>query len=292
MFRSPVLLTRVALASLIANALIVVTGGAVRLTGSGLGCDTWPQCTDGSYTPTRELGVHGLIEFGNRTLIGVVGPLAIAALVLALLHKRRALTVPATLVVAGVGAQGLLGGLTVHTTLNPWVVASHFLLSIVAIVPAFALWFRTRHPERVAAWIVAGPLRGLVWALCVTSAAVLVLGTVVTGSGPHAGDAKAARTGFDPEAMAQLHTDAVFLLLGLTLALWLALKATGAPGRAVGVLLVVELAQGVIGFVQYFTHLPVVLVGAHMAGACAVWIATLAVWHDLRTPGAAIPAVD
>ncbi|WP_412542370.1 COX15/CtaA family protein [Longispora sp. K20-0274] len=282
MFRSPVLLTRVALASLIANALIVVTGGAVRLTGSGLGCDTWPQCTDGSYTPTRELGVHGLIEFGNRTLIGVVGPLAIAALVLAVLHRRRELIVPGALVVAAVGAQAVVGGVTVRMTLNPWIVASHFLLSMVALVPAYTLYARIGK-DKPAAWVVPGPLRALVWALCGTSAAVLLLGTVVSGSGPHAGDVKAARTGFDPESVAQLHTDAVFLLVGLTLALWLALKATNAPTRAVGILFVVELAQGIIGFVQYFTHLPVILVGAHMAGACAVWIATLAVWHQLRT---------
>ncbi|MBA3488437.1 MAG: COX15/CtaA family protein, partial [Longispora sp.] len=223
MFRSIALLRRVALASLVANALIVVTGSAVRLTGSGLGCPTWPRCTADSYTTTREMGLHGVIEFGNRTLTGLVGILALAALVLAIFHKRRAFTVPATLVLVGIPAQAVLGGITVLTDLNPWVVGCHFLVSMAVIVAAYTLWARVSHVSHgieEAAPIVTGPLRALVGVTCVTGAVTIMLGTVVTGSGPHAGDADARRNGLDPESIAQLHTDAVFLFLGLSLALW------------------------------------------------------------------------
>ncbi len=277
-----------AFAGLVAHALIVVTGGAVRLTGSGLGCPTWPQCVDGSYVPTAEMGIHGVIEFTNRTLTGVIGFIVGAALVLAWLTKRRELTVPALLSVLGVPAQAVVGGMTVLTNLNPWVVGCHFLASMAALVAAYTLWIRIDRPAGPPVWAVRPPVRALTWLTMVTSGAVIVAGTVVTGSGPHAGDADAKRNGLDPGAFAQLHTDLVFLLLGLSVALWLTLKAVGARSKVAGVFVLVLLGQGLIGFVQYFTHLPVVLVAAHMAGACVVWIATLAVWHDLR-PRTALP---
>lgn len=279
-----VLLRRTALASLAANVGIVITGGAVRLTGSGLGCPTWPRCVDESYVPTRALGYHGVIEFSNRTLTGVVGVLAVAGLALALLPRWRSRrrVVRAALVVAGIPAQAIMGEFVVLSHLNPWLVAGHFLISIAVIALAYLLWLSTVESPGPREPLVARPLRGLTRLLATVSGAVIVAGTVVTGSGPHAGDAHARRTGLDPQAVAQLHTDLVMLLIGLSVALWFGLRATKAPAgpvRAAAILIGIELAQGVIGFTQYFTHLPAILVGLHMAGACAVWLATL---HTLR----------
>jgi heme a synthase len=280
------LLRRLALASLVANVGIVVTGGAVRLTGSGLGCPTWPQCTNDSYVPKEQLGVHGAIEFTNRTLTGVLAAVAVACLVVALVHRPRdkATVRLAALVLAGIPAQAVLGGITVLTDLNPWVVGCHFLLSMAVIAAAYRLWLRTRQPAVIEP--VPAALRGLAWLLTAVSAAVLAIGTVVTGSGPHAGDAGARRTGLDPAEVAQLHADLVFALIGLSVALWFALRAVpaAASARATLVLIGIELAQGVIGFVQYATHLPVLAVGLHMLGACLVWIATLAVLDSVGSP--------
>jgi heme a synthase len=292
----PATLRRLAFASVIVNVVIVVTGGLVRLTDSGLGCPTWPRCTDNSYVPTGAMGIHGAIEFGNRTLISIVGGVAVAGLIVAWRQRKRlrAALLPAFLVFLGVAVQGVVGGITVHLALNPYSVALHFLLSMAMLALAHTFWTRTREQslDHCASWAAPSALRTLAVVLTVISGTVLVLGTVVTGSGPHAGDAKAARTGFDPQAMAQLHSDAVFLLVGCSVALWLATRALGAPpsvGHAALLLVVVELAQGVIGFVQYFTGLPVAAVAAHMLGACLVWLATLSTLAAVRgfTPAAA-----
>jgi heme a synthase len=282
---SPVLLSRLALASLVANIGIVVTGGAVRLTGSGLGCPTWPRCTDTSYVATREMGVHGVIEFGNRTLTGVVGVLAVACLVAALFQRPRqkSRVLWAVLALAGIPAQAVIGGITVLTKLNPWVVGFHFLASMAVIAATYQLWMRSA--DRPAVPAPPRPLTALVRLTVAAAAAVLVVGTIVTGSGPHAGDAHARRTGLDPQEISQLHADLVFLLLGLSVALWYALRAVDAPAaarRATAWLIGVELAQGVVGFVQYFTHLPVLAVALHMLGASLVWVAALAVLETTR----------
>ncbi len=281
------LLRPLALASLIANAALVVTGAAVRLTGSGLGCPTWPRCTEESYTTTAAMGVHGAIEFGNRLLTFVLAAIALACLVAAVLAKprRRSLILLALAVALGIPGQGVVGGITVLTDLNPWVVGLHFLLSMALIAGAYALWKRAAEGDGPPQSLVPGPLRTLARLMALVSAAVIVLGVVVTGSGPHAGDENAKRNGLDPATVSQAHADLVFLLIGLSVALWFALRAVGAPPaavRAAGVLVLVELAQGVIGFVQYFTDLPVLLVGAHMLGATLVWIATLAALRSLR----------
>ena len=283
---------RLALASLVGNVGIVITGGAVRLTGSGLGCPTWPRCTSRSYVTTTEMGVHGVVEFSNRMLTFVVGLLAAACVAAALAQRPRrgALTRLSLLVLAGIPAQAVIGGITVLTDLNPWVVSCHFLASIAVLAAAYALWQRSREGDAPPAPVVPGPLRGLLGSIVAASAAVIVVGAVVTGSGPHAGDAKARRTGLDLVQITQLHADLVFLLIGLSVAAWFALRAVGAPPpavRAAAVLLAVEAAQAVIGFVQYFTHLPVLAVGLHMAGACAVWVAALALWYASRERGAA-----
>lgn len=278
---TPLVLRRLALASLVANVGIVITGGAVRLTGSGLGCPTWPKCTDTSYAVTPEMGGHGLIEFGNRLLGGLVGLIAIAVLVVAVRVARTGgprVVGLAALTLAGVLGQGVLGGITVLTQLNPWTVAGHFLVSMAVIAAAHALWRRTGY-RKPSGWAAPGPVIWLVRAVTGAAAAVLVAGTVVTGSGPHAGDPDTPRMGYDAQTVAQFHADLVFLLLGLTIGCWLALRAAGAPAaavRAAAVLLGVELAQGLIGFVQYALHLPVPAVALHMAGACAVWLGVLA----------------
>jgi cytochrome c oxidase assembly protein subunit 15 len=284
-----------ALASLIANVGLVVTGAAVRLTGSGLGCPTWPKCTDGSYTTTAEMGVHGAIEFGNRMLTFVLGILAVACVLATIVNRprRRSTLWLSVAVLLYIPLQGVLGGITVLTDLNPWVVGLHFLASIVLIAFTYALWRRAGETDDPSQPVVPGPLRALARLTAVASAAVICVGVVVTGSGPHAGDQLAKRTGLDPAAVAQAHADLVFLLVGLTVALCFALRAAGAPQaafRAAVTLLVVELAQGLIGFVQYFTHLPVLLVGAHMLGAGLVWVATLGMLWSMRSRPALLPS--
>jgi cytochrome c oxidase assembly protein subunit 15 len=292
---TPLLLRRLALASLLANIGLVVTGGAVRLTGSGLGCPTWPRCTDTSYVTNAAMGVHGVIEFGNRMLGFVVGLIALACVVAAFCQRprRRPLTLWSVLVLAGIPAQAVVGGITVLTNLNPWVVGCHFLASMAVIAAAYQLWVRTAGPPSGA--VLPRPLTALTRLVVIVAAAVLMVGTVVTGSGPHAGDAGARRTGLDPQEVSQLHADLVFLLLGLSVALWYALRAVDAPAtarRAAGWLIGVELAQGVVGFVQYFTHLPVLAVGLHMLGASAVWVAALAVLEATRPAPAAPSATE
>ncbi|MGI8665445.1 MAG: COX15/CtaA family protein [Jatrophihabitans sp.] len=281
--RAPATLPRLALASVIVNVVIVVTGGAVRLTGSGLGCPTWPSCTDGSLTPTKSYALHGIIEFTNRQLTFVLSVVVLATLVAALLVRReRALAV---LLATSIPAQAVLGGITVLTKLNPWSVAAHFMLSIAIIAVAFALWWRVRPaPVPAGESVAPAALRGAGWVMLAITAAVLAVGTVVNGSGPHAGasaDSGAThRIQLAPASVAQLHADLVMLLIGVSLGFVLLARATGASGelqRAGYRLLGVELGQGVIGFVQYFTHVPALLVGLHMVGACLVWLAALLV---------------
>jgi heme a synthase len=284
-----------ALASLILNAVLVVTGGAVRLTGSGLGCPTWPKCTDESYTTTAAMGVHGAIEFGNRLLGVLIGLVALATFIAALLERprRRSQAVLSFTLGLGVVAQGVVGGITVLTGLNPWIVGAHFVISMAMTAGAYVLWKRTAEPDAPRVPAVPAPLRTLARGLAAVSAAVILVGVVVTGSGPHAGDAETPRNGFDPTNISQAHADLVFLLIGLSVALWFALRAVSAPAtavRAAGVLVLVELGQGLIGFVQYFTHLPVLLVGAHMLGAVLVWLATLAAVRSLSASAAPAPA--
>jgi cytochrome c oxidase assembly protein subunit 15 len=269
---SPAAVSRVALVNAIANGVIVVTGGAVRLTGSGLGCPTWPRCTGASFVATPELAGHGVIEFGNRLLTFALTAAAVATVVAVFRSPRSDLRRLAVLSLLGIPAQALLGGVTVLTGLNPWTVAAHFLLSMVLVAVATILWLRSREPG-VGQPLVRRPLVLLVAGIAAVTAVVLLLGTVVTGSGPHSGDPKAGRTGFDPELVSQLHADVVFLLLGLTVALLVALYATDSPDRirrAARDLLIVQLAQGVVGYVQYFTDLPIALVLVHMVGAVLI----------------------
>jgi cytochrome c oxidase assembly protein subunit 15 len=259
-----------AVASLAVNVLIVVTGGVVRLTDSGLGCPTWPRCTEDSFTPHGAMTIHSAIEFGNRMVTFLIAAVAIATFVSAWRSGRTTLRRLALVLALGVPAQAVLGGITVLTDLNPWFVALHLLVSLAMICVAVVLVRRVDEPDTDPVPTTADGVRWLTWAVFWSGWTVLYLGTVVTGSGPHAGDLDAPRNGLDPRAASQLHTDFVFLLLGLTIATVLVLRSAEAPRRlrdAATLLLVVELAQGVIGFTQYFTGLPVVLVGLHLLGA-------------------------
>jgi heme a synthase len=278
-------------ALVVAQCVIVFTGGLVRLTGSGLGCPTWPDCVHGSLTPVRHQaqGFHSAVEFTNRMLTFVLLVVVVASVVVAMRRRprRRSLTVLAWGGVAGVFAQAVLGGITVRTHLNPLSVAAHFLLSMILIAVAVGLQQRAQDtgdgPPRSDVRI---ELQRVGQLLIPVAATVLVLGTLVTGSGPHAGDADTHRLSFDPRTVAWVHADIVMLFLGLVVATWLGLRLTDASARAqrrVQLLLAVVLAQGAVGYVQYFTGVPGGLVAIHVAGACAVWVATLRVTYALRT---------
>ena len=262
-----------AVASLVVNVLIVVTGGVVRLTGSGLGCPTWPRCTGQSFVPHRAMGVHSAIEFGNRMLTFVVAAVAIATFVVAWHYGRKAVRRLAFLLALGVPAQAVIGGVTVLTDLNPWIVSFHLLVSLAMVGLAVVLLRRLDEGDGPARLLVPPGMGLLARVVFGVGWLVLYVGTVVTGSGPHAGDASAPRNGLDPRSLSQLHTDVVFLLLGLTVAAVLMGRAAGVPAtvrRAAATLLAVEVAQGLIGFVQYFTGLPVAVVAAHLLGAALV----------------------
>lgn len=268
--RDPRWLVRLAWASLVVNILIVVTGGVVRLTGSGLGCPTWPRCTDESFTPHSAMGIHAAIEFGNRMVTFLLAAVAIATFVAAWRSGRTAIRRLALVLALGVPAQAVIGGITVLTGLNPWTVAFHLLVSMAMVCVAVVLIQRVGEPDTPATVAVPASVRWLAMTIFVVGWVVLYVGTVVTGSGPHAGDAGAARNGLEPRAVSQLHTDFVMLMLGLSIAMVLVVRAIDAPPRlrdAATVLVLVELGQGVVGFVQYFTGLPVAMVTLHLLGA-------------------------
>jgi cytochrome c oxidase assembly protein subunit 15 len=288
-------LTWVALAAVVTNAGIVLTGAVVRLTGSGLGCPTWPECTAGNLVVHHELGFHGYVEFGNRLLTFVVAAVPLIAIVLSLLirPRRQPLLGLSVGLLGGIFANAILGGITVLTGLNPWTVAAHLLVSVGLVYLAYALWVRVReNGDGPREWLAPPAARALVRTVVGAALLTITFGTIVTGSGPHAGDPAAGRMGFSPETVSQLHADAVFLLIGLTLAAVLTLRGLGAAARverAMVVLLVVELLQGTIGYVQYFTGLPIALVAAHVAGAMILWTAALRPLFALRQR-AAVPA--
>lgn len=253
-----------AVATLVANTGIILTGALVRLTGSGLGCPTWPRCTDESFVPHRELGFHGVIEFGNRMLTYVLIAVVVAMVLAVWRWSRtsRSLRRLAVVIAAGVPFQGVIGGITVLTDLNPWIVALHLILSLALVALSVLLLLRVRGDRPTAA---SSPLVLSVYA---TTWVAVYLGTIVTGAGPHAGDLEAPRNGLDPQVMSHVHAASVYLLVALTA--WCVWRSTGAVRSAAIVLLGVELAQGLIGFVQYFTDLPIALVAVHLVGAAVL----------------------
>jgi cytochrome c oxidase assembly protein subunit 15 len=267
-------LWRVLLVNLILEIGIVVTGGLVRLTGSGLGCPTWPQCVPGSFIPVphQEQGFHKLIEFGNRTLTSVVGIAALLVIVAIWrwAPNRRTLRRISVLPLLGVLLQAVLGGITVLTGLNPALVAAHFLASMVLVSLSAYLLYRVGEGDDVPVALVRPEIRSVAWVTAGLGAIILILGTVVTGSGPHSGDAATPRFGFDPRTISWLHADTVMLFAGLVVAVLLAVHLTASdprPRKVWHAVLGVTVLQGLIGYAQYLTGLPEVLVLVHMLGA-------------------------
>ena len=280
-------------ASLIFTALvtlqvgIILTGGAVRLTGSGLGCPTWPQCVGGSIAPVPHQAqgtLHSWIEFGNRLLTVLLVLVILAAVIGAYRWGKgrndwKLIRLLAITQLIGIVAQIVLGGITVLTKLNPLAVSAHFLLSIVLVAASLSLRERVIAKART---VVLPTTRLLIRVLAVLSVVVITLGTVVTGSGPHAGDIQAKRYHIDPRLISWIHADTVIALISLTVGLLLVIKVSESSenrsfiGKKVLLFLAVCLGQGLIGYIQYFTHLPEALVAAHLLGAGVIW---LTIWN-------------
>lgn len=270
--RGAVALRRWAVASLAVNILIVVTGAVVRLTDSGLGCPTWPRCTELSYVTHPELGYHGAIEFGNRLLTFVLVIVAILTWLTAMLYRehgqpRTDLMRLTTIMALGIPAQAVLGGITVLTHLNPFIVALHLIVSFVLIALSVTL---VRRTHGLAALPVEPKGAALTRATNVLIWVVVWLGTVVTGSGPHAGDQQAVRTGLDPALVSHIHAVAVYAAVAATITCVILLRS-----RAAVLLLAVELAQAGVGVAQYHLGLPIGLVALHLLGAaCSIALVT------------------
>ncbi len=266
-------LTPVARLLLGLQALLVLTGGAVRVTGSGLGCPTWPECTADSYTPVAgqpEGAFHAWIEFGNRLLTFLLFFAALAIVILVVRAKRRDLRLLALSQIAGIFGQAIVGGITVLTKLNPFAVASHFILSIILIAAAHSLLMRSKA-ERIAA-----PVRvRFIQLHTALTFIVIVAGTLVTGAGPHAGDSETPRLDIAIQTVTAIHGYLVIALLALTI-VGIYKKFNGYADdaqRHLIIFLAIALAQGVVGYAQYLLGVPEVLVIIHLLGSSILWIA-------------------
>lgn len=284
---APKFLRRVANLMVITQSAIVITGASVRLTGSGLGCSTWPECTPGSYTPSPdqpEAPLHAWIEFGNRLLTFVLFLNALV-LMISILRNRKELFGLGAIQILGILAQAVLGGITVLTGLNPATVAGHFMLSIILIAAALSLRQRI-YGKSPSGLIVSKLTRNLARALVLLTFVVLIAGTIVTGSGPHAGDSTAERFPLDARTVSWIHADLVIALIGVAIALLISIQVgeSGATreilGARIKVFLLASLVQGAIGYTQYFTGLPEVLVAFHILGSILVW---LSAWNLVIT---------
>ncbi len=276
-------------ANLVGQVLIVVTGGAVRLTGSGLGCSTWPQCEPGSFTPAfhEQLSIHPYVEFGNRlvSIVLTVIALVVAARVGLDRSRSRSFRLLGLVPLLGVLAQAVIGGLSVLGGLHPALVGFHLLASMALIAGSTVLLDRYTSGDGPAHLVVNTRVLAMGRALAVAAAVVLTLGVVVTGSGPHSGDDDTGyRFAFDPFEMAKVHAAAVWVFVALIIGLLVATRRSGPPRlrRRLWALTVVTAAQGLIGYVQVFTGLPEVLVGAHMLGAALLTVTTTFVYLGLR----------
>lgn len=275
--------------ALLSNALISVTGAVVRVTGSGLGCTTWPECQPGTLVPEYRTGmaaVHQAVEFGNRLITGPVGLFSLGTFLLIVLLRpaRRQLAYLAAVGPVGVVFQAVWGGISVRLGLVWWTVAPHLLVSLALVFFAAVVVVRLREADTAPRLLVPRPLAALTWATAGVLAAVTVSGSLVTATGPHAGDAKTPRLGWDVREAAQLHADLMFLYLGLILALGVALVATAVPQRLrvrIGWLIALTAAQGALGMTQYFLGVPEVLVVTHVA--LTVTLIALAAFTCLAT---------
>lgn len=290
------------IANLVAQTGIVLTGATVRLTASGLGCPTWPECVAGSIAPTsaQTEAFHKYIEFGNRLLTFVLLVAALASLFAVVKHnrerkiggydKRRTLTVLAAGIFLGIFLQAILGGITVLTGLNPLIVAAHFMVSIGLISLATILLVKAQESnDKPVILQVAKPIKVGIQVHLFLALAVIALGTLVTGSGPHAGDTNdIVRLGFEFRGIATAHSASVWLFVGLTSGLLFALHATKAPKVAVKqawFVFGICIAQGIVGYTQFFTGLPWGLVAVHVLGACLLWIFSLKFFLARNTRG-------
>jgi cytochrome c oxidase assembly protein subunit 15 len=258
---------------------IVLTGGVVRLTGSGLGCPTWPECTEGSYTPVEEQieGFKAWIEFGNRLLTFALVLACALAILAVLIAKRNDLRLLALGQFAGIFGQAVLGGITVLTDLHPATVAAHFVLSIILIAGAQSLLTKAKL-EYEWTRLQKNTLHLLSRSHVLLTFLVIVVGTIVTGSGPHAGDVASPRFGFDVRTVAWLHADLVIALLGISLAYLISSTTPAATKRLLKYFFLISLLQGCIGYIQYFLGLPELIVALHMLGSTLVWISAWKVW--------------
>ena len=264
---------------------IVLTGAAVRITGSGLGCPTWPECTYGSYVPVAgqaEGAFHAWIEFGNRLLTFLLLFAAVAVVIYAIKKARRDLLWRALLQVLGIFGQGIIGGITVLTDLNPLAVASHFILSIFLIAGAVSIVARGRSPL-ISIRPTETKVKILAHVQVLLTFIVIVIGTLVTGSGPHAGDLDAPRLKLDERAISWLHADAVIALFGVSLALLVLSEISPETKRRVKIFFAITLAQGLVGYAQYVLGLPEILVIVHVLGSTLVWIASWRIWLSITT---------
>jgi cytochrome c oxidase assembly protein subunit 15 len=263
-------------ASLISQVLIVVTGGVVRLTGSGLGCPTWPKCTNESLITTPEMGIHGIIEWANRMLtfvLALVAVLTFVAIVRLGKQLRKGLFAPALILGLGIPAQAVLGGFTVLTKLNPWFVGAHFILSGYMIAVASVLVWRAISSEHT-------PVSPIMWSMAngiaVVGAIAVVVGVLVTGAGPHSGDAASVRNGLDLEVWQHFHSYPAYLMLALVLIqLALMIRRDGKlfgsfQSKVLTGLLVVTVLQAIVGVAQARLGVPALLVGIHMLGAASL----------------------
>lgn len=273
---SPARLRLYAWASLASQILIVVTGGLVRLTGSGLGCPTWPRCTEDSFVTVPEMGWHGVIEFGNRLLTFVLIIIALLTFIVVrrtLKPLRRGLTWPSLLLGLGIIAQALLGGVTVLTGLNPWIVGAHFLLSGVLISFASVLVWRVYSPMPQG---LSNQVALLAWPIFVVGWITVIVGVLVTGAGPHAGDATTERNGLDLEVWQHYHSYPAYLMTALiALALFMlwrgGVKDWSNPAfKTMLLLLLVSISQAVLGVIQARLGVPALMAGAHMFGAALI----------------------
>ncbi|NMH94342.1 heme A synthase [Pseudonocardia bannensis] len=296
---------RLAIAAVVAQAGIAVTGSVVRVTGSGLGCPTWPQCFPGSLVPVAHPEIAALtqwVEFSNRLLTFVVVFVAGLCLLAALgtRPRRRRLTLLAATMPIGVVAQAVIGGVTVLTGLAWWTVAVHFLASMVLVWLAVQLVAAATEGSGPPRPLVPPAVRGLVATSTAVLGALLVAGTLVTSAGPHAGDAATPRLDLGVPGLAQLHADLLFVYLGLLVGLGFALRAVAAPralNRRFAVLVAVVLAQGGLGAFQYALGVPEILVSLHVLGAAVVTAAAAAVWaatveRPRAGPATAVPAPE
>ena len=281
---SPAAYQRVTLVAAILLGIIIITGGAVRLTGSGLGCPDWPNCRADSLTPHGVTDGHAMVEFVNRVFTGAVSIAVIVCVLASFLRdpRRRDLVWLSIGLVAGVFAQAVLGGLVVLFEVRPEFVMAHFLLSLVLLTDAVVLYKRAGEPDTKAELQVQPRVRTIGRVLVAVAAVVVVTGTIVTSTGPHGGDKKAKRFDLDLEWVARIHGTTVILFLALILVTLTVLRRTRAPEPVqarLGAVLLVACAQAAIGYIQYFNGTPALLVGFHIAGATALWAAVL--WYYL-----------